>query len=158
MIVGDFWTLWVHLIEFWKKNFRILDTIKYVEYIGKTRFSKYCRFLVPNRSWGLVNTRGHLIWTKIFFRIIVSEMRKFHFSKLYKTGPYGSNVTDDHSSCEENNQFETFSKCVSRLLAEFFFNLKIIIRIEFVSLRAFEPYQNHKNPPRETLSNIDNSC
>ena len=83
MIVGNVWTVWVRLIEFWKKNFRISDTkyvfIKYVEYVGKTRFSKYCRFLVPNRSWSLVNTHSHLTWTIICFRIIVSEMRKFYF-------------------------------------------------------------------------------
>ena len=157
MIVCDVWTLWVHLIEFWKKNVRILDTIKYLEYFGKTRFSKYCRFLVPNRSWGLVNTRGHLIWTKIFFRIIVSEMRKFYFQNSIRPPLTVQMLPTITHYVRRIINSRLFRSVFLDFLQNFFFNLKIIIRIEFISSRAFEPYQNHKNPPRETLSNLDHS-
>ena len=47
---------------------RVSGTLKPVEYAGKTRFSKYCRFLGLNRSWSLVITHSHLTLTIICFR------------------------------------------------------------------------------------------
>ena len=38
------------------------------------------------------------------------------------------------------------------------FNLKVVARIVFVSLRAFKWYQNHENWPRRTISNVIQSC
>ena len=76
------------------------------------------------------NKTGNILkngfYQRILHTLIVSEMRKFILSKLYQTVPYGSNITNDHSLCEKNNQFETFSKCVSRLLAEFFSTWKLL--------------------------------
>ena len=136
--------------------------LKYAEYAGKNRFSKYLNDYEywPNFKIDLDEEIGNILKNGFYRVYILNSIRnaKVFFSKLYKTVPNGSNITNGHSLCEDNNQFETFSKCVSTFLAEIFFNLKIITRIEFVSPWAFEPYQNHKNPPRETLSNIDQSC
>ena len=44
---------------------RVSGTLKSVEYAGKKRFSKYCRFLGLNRPWSLVITHSHLTWTII---------------------------------------------------------------------------------------------
>ena len=60
------------LIEFWKNQKilppRVSGTLKPVEYAGKNRFSKFCRFLILNRPWSLVITHSYLTRTMICFR------------------------------------------------------------------------------------------
>ena len=60
------------LIEFWKNKKklppRVSGTLKPVEYAGKNRFAKYCRFIILNRPWSLVITHSYLTRTMICFR------------------------------------------------------------------------------------------
>ena len=98
-------------------------------------------------------------------------LQHFHFeiSNIFSHWHnYGSNITDDHSILADSAPIGaewviwSFSTNSGRICADrrriSFLAFKIITRIEFVSSRAFEPYQNYSNRPRETLSNTILSC
>ena len=51
---------------------------------------------------------------------------KGFLSKLYQTVPYGSNITNDHSLCEENNQSRLFRSVFLNFLQNFFSTWKLL--------------------------------
>ena len=62
-----------------------------------------------------------------------------------------SNITVNHVS-------EKLIRIIKFKISFQIFNLKVVARIVFVSLRAFKWYQNHENWPRRTISNVIQSC
>ena len=69
------------------------------------------------------------VFTSVFYIPYVTYVNsirnaKDFFIKTLSDGPLRFKYYD-HALCEENNQFETFSKCVSKFLAGFFSTWKL---------------------------------
>ena len=83
---------------------------------------------------------GGGVWRNRFVRALGVQQFWEHNSKKFRKLFLRSQIlpTITHDVRRIIQSFGT--KWVSRFLTEIFFKLKIITRIEFVSLRAFEPY------------------
>ena len=59
-----------------------LGNLKPVEFISKTRLSKYYRFCVFKRSWSLVVERFQMYWCQIYWKMVFTSV--FYFFKSTK--------------------------------------------------------------------------